>query len=455
MTPSHNDSVRLRSPRAAVALLLAINLFNYLDRYVLAAVEPRIAETLLRGDPNALAKMGSLATAFILSYMLTAPIFGWLADRVSRWLLVGVGVLLWSLASGASGLAATFSMLLITRLFVGIGEAGYGPAAPTLIADLYPVEKRGEVLAWFYMAIPVGSAIGYGWGGLFESVARKLGADAEHAWRVPFYAVVLPGIALGVIALRMKEPPRGAVDAADAAAAPSHKPGWADYLRLFKTPSYVLDCAGMTAMTFAIGGISYWMPRYISQVRGVGSLAHVNLVFGGITAVAGIAATLLGGIAGDRLRPYHGGAYFLVSSVGILIACPSILAMLWLPFPAAWGAIFVAEFFLFFNTGPSNTILANVTHPSVRATAFALNILLIHALGDAISPPVLGHFAERVSWNFAFGVVVAVMFVAAGFWMVGVRFLQRDTERISHGSALATTEDHPRGVIASGSDPVA
>jgi sugar phosphate permease len=148
-----------------------------------------------------------------------------------------------------------------------------------------------------------------------------------------------------------------------------------------------------------------------------------------ILAVSGIVGTLLGGYVGDRLRPRFAGAYFLVSGVGILIACPAIVAMLYLPFPAAWGAVFVAEFFLFFNTGPSNTILANVTHPSVRATAFALNILLIHALGDALSPPVLGHIAERFSWNAAFALVVLNMAAAAVMWMIGSRFLERDTAR--------------------------
>src|SRR4051812_19118244 len=124
----------MRSARFAVALLLTINLFNYIDRYVLAAVEPEIGHQFFStkpDDPKTLEKTGSLATAFLISYMVTAPIFGWLADRMSRWLLVGVSVLLWSVASGASGLAGVFTMLLITRLFVGVGEAGYGPAAPT------------------------------------------------------------------------------------------------------------------------------------------------------------------------------------------------------------------------------------------------------------------------------------------------------------------------------------
>jgi len=130
---------------------------------------------------------------------------------------------------------------------------------------------------------------------------------------------------------------------------------------------------------------------------------------------------------------------------------PLLLLMVYLPFPLAWVAIFVAEFFLFFNTGPSNTILANVTHPSVRATAFALNILLIHALGDAVSPPVIGWIAKSYSWNVAFGWVVAIMFGAAGFWFVGISFLERDTNRARGEIA---TEGRGFGVIPSGSDAV-
>src|SRR2546423_12584493 len=191
----------MRPTRLAVALLLCINLFNYIDRYVLAAVEPDIGAEFFgmkRDDPATLEKTGSLATAFLISYMLTAPLFGWLADRISRWLLVGISVILWSLATGASGLAGTFAILLITRLFVGVGEAGYGPAAPTIISDLYPIERRGAVLAWFYMAIPVGSALGYAWGGLF---------DAWHGWRWAFYAVVPPGIVLGILSLMRRDAP--------------------------------------------------------------------------------------------------------------------------------------------------------------------------------------------------------------------------------------------------------
>ena len=424
--PPVDDAVPVQRPvpgaRKAVALLLLINLFNYIDRYVLAAVESQVEHDFFPvKNADTMAKMGSLATAFLVSYMVAAPIFGWLADRMSRWLLVAVGVILWSLASGGTGLASTFSVLLFTRMLVGVGEAGYGPAAPTIISDLDPVSRRGAVLSGFYMAMPVGSALGYALGGF---IAQRWG------WRMAFYAVVPPGILLGVWALLMRAPPRG--HAERTAAAPARQAGWRDYGILLKTPSYVLDSLGMTAMTFAIGGISFWMPRYLHQYRNAGTLEQVNIVFGGITVIAGIAGTLLGGLAGDAMRKRFPGSYFLVSAAGIWIACPLVLLMLWTPFPLAWGFVFLAIFFLFFNTGPSNAILANVTPPAIRASAFAVNILVIHALGDAISPPLLGKIVGPIDgvyrWNAAFMVVAAVMAVAGVFWLWGAAYLQRDTD---------------------------
>ncbi len=420
-------NVPISRARAAVALLLAINLFNYIDRQVLSAVESRIGHELLGGDPHQLAKMGSLATAFLVSYLVTAPIFGWLADRMSRWILVGLGVLVWSLASGGSGLAATFAMLLITRTFVGVGEAAYGPAAPTIISDLYPVSRRGYVLAWFYMAIPVGSAIGYVWGGQFE---KWLG------WRWAFYTVVPPGLLLATFCFLFRDPRQSAArrDRSSLDSSPAAKPAkLAQYTSLLRNRSYVLDCAGMTAMTFAIGGIQFFMPRYISEFRNAGDLAHVNFVFGMILVVGGLTATLAGGIAGDWFRSRHPGSYFIVSAIAIFISCPFVILMLYTSFPAAWGVIAVAIFFLFFNTGPSNTILANVTHPSIRSTAFAVNIFLIHLLGDAISPWLMGLIVGSQSrWNLAFYVVAAMMALAAMFWLWGARYLARDTAAVEN-----------------------
>ena len=193
----------------ALALLLAINLFNYLDRFVLAAVLPKIAADPAVG-PLSKAEQGALATAFMVAYLAFSPIFGWLGDRGKRWLLVGVGVTLWSLASGASGLASGYVMLLLTRCFVGVGEAAYGPVAPSVLSDLYPIETRGKVMAWFYVAIPVGGAFGFLFGGLIAD--STFGGLLAHplGWRWAFLLVVPPGLILGGLCFLMRDTPIGA-----------------------------------------------------------------------------------------------------------------------------------------------------------------------------------------------------------------------------------------------------
>jgi len=415
--------------RTALILLLAINLFNYIDRYVLASVLPTLKHQFLAGDPNQNGKAGLWTTAFLVSYMCTAPIFGWLADRFSRWILIGISVAIWSLASGWSGLATSFAVLLCTRLFVGIGEAGYGPAAPTIIADLYPVKTRGRVLAWFYVAIPVGSALGYAFGG---KIADLLG------WRWAFYLVVPPGLLLAACCFFMREP-----RATSVAATP---PPLRDYGALFRIRSYVLNTAAMTVMTFAIGGFSAWMPDYIFLDRrsefpaSPNLLGNIDLTFGAITAAAGLLATLFGGWAGDKLRERFASSYFLVSGMGMLLCVPATIAVIYVRFPMAWLMIFIAVFFLFFNTGPSNTALANVTPPTVRASAFALNIFIIHLLGDATSPPLIGVVRDRWNMNVALWGVALLMIVAGSLWFWGAKYLPADTNAIEGAAGSRSTK---------------
>ncbi len=443
---------------SALALLILINLLNYIDRQVLAAVVGPIKKTffeaggknlvgsdtliaLIQWSHNHLgftpddALLGLLGTAFMLVYMLGAPIFARMAERWSRWAIVSIGVILWSLASGASGLANTFFMLLITRCFVGIGEAAYGPVAPAMISDLFPQEIRGRALAWFYTATPVGSALGYVLGGLVaNSEIGRWGAGCfgmePDSWRWAFLFVLTPGIALGIRSFFMRDLQRGKPEAGRGSAE-SKNIHWRDYLILIRTPSYMLCTFGMAAMTFAIGGIAFWMPSYLASRPNAPS--NSTIIFGAITATAGLVATLLGGIAGDRLRARFPGSYFLVSGTAMIIGFPIFMAVLHAPFPwAIWVLIFLASFCLFFNTGPTNTILANVTHPSIRAAGFALNIFIIHALGDVISPVIVGFLNDWYGdMNKSF-MVVGFMFLISGvLWLTGVRYLERDTNKVA------------------------
>jgi MFS family permease len=409
--------------RRALGLLVAINLLCYLDRYILASILKPIKDEFLAGDPAANSKVGSLASAFLISYMVTAPIFGWLADRYNRWVIIGLSVGFWSLASGASGLAMGFTALLATRVFLGVGEAGWGPAAPTIISDYYPVEKRGQVMAWFFMAIPVGSALGYGFGGLMQHLLT---------WRWAFYLMTLPGLALAAWCFVMPEPKRAHV------AGVADKPKIADYARLLHIPSLITNILGQAAMTFAIGGLSFFVPLYLEEARQVPG-AQASIGFGVIVAAGGLTATLFGGWLADRLRARFRGAYFLVSGSGMLIGFPMTIAMLYAPFPLAWVFVFLAVFFLFLNTGPANTALANVTPPALRATAFAVNILVIHALGDVLSPPLIGWIKDAThSWNAAFFAVSIAMLIAGVIWLTSMRALARDTAAVEEGERAGT-----------------
>jgi MFS family permease len=489
-----NPTVAIDKPlpgaRFALALLLIINLFNYIDRYILAAVLPKI-EIDSAIAPVTKSQLGWLASAFVISYLALSPVFGWLGDRMSRRLLVGFGVILWSLASGGSGLATGYVMLLVTRAFVGVGEAAYGPVAPSILSDLYPVKMRGWVMAWFYAAIPVGSALGYVLGGLV--------ADSAWGWRGAFYVVVIPGILLGVCCWLLREPARGESDAAH-----SHTATLKDCLILIRIPSYVLNSIAATGMCFAVGGVAIWMPTYIyerevthhwsavsiEQLRNSKgppvppvvierlerkaafptphpltvrqlkahlryedtitdaewieyqsrlldaarspespSLSKINTIFGGIVAISGILATLAGGWLGDRLRDRFPGSYFIVSGWSAVLGIPPFLLVLITPFPWAWGLLFLSVIGLFFNTGPSNTILANVAPPPIRSSAFAVNILLIHILGDAISPTILGKVADTWSMDVGFVSLSGVILLSAASWLFGARFLARDTAR--------------------------
>jgi len=406
----------LSGAQSALFLLLAINLFNYIDRQILAALEPDIRASFFAADDvNAMTKTGLLGDAFFVTYMISAPILGLLADRFSRWIIVGSAVIMWSLASGGSGLAATFGILFATRICVGIGEGGYGPAAPTILADLFPIETRGRKMAIFYAAIPVGSALGYVIGGL---------VGAHFGWRWAFYLVTPPGLLLGLLCFWQRDPRVAANRLSQKAPRRSIR----DYVRLFRTRSYLINCVAQTLMTFVTGGLGFWAAaylRYRNQSPDVGMT-----IFGLITVVAGLVSTLLGGMIADKLRSRFAGSYFWVSGIGMLIACPFFVATLYIPFPAAWITMFLAIFFLFVNTGPSNTALANVSLPSVRATAFAVNILVIHALGDVQAFWLLGYIGGHANMHVAFLFVSGIIFLSGLVWLIGVKYLPADTAAV-------------------------
>lgn len=399
--------------------LFAVNLLNYIDRQLLFAVFPPVKAELGLTDTQ----LGLLASAFMWVYLSAAPIFGLLADRGNRPRLMGIGVGLWSAATALSGLVRSYAELLVGRALVGIGEASYGAVAPAMLADAYPTARRGRALAIFSMAIPVGSALGYLLGGLFE---RSFG------WRTAFLLVGVPGVLLAWMTSRLADPAR--TESSGAGTGSAKPPARAEYVALCGTPSYVLNCLAMTAMTFAVGGLAAWVPTYLVRVRGM-ELTEANLVFGLLTLASGLGGTLLGGWLGDRLQARIPAAYFLVSGVGLLLSVPCAAAVILVESRlAVLAAIFLAEACIFLNTGPLNAVIANVSPTGVRATAYAANIFIIHALGDAISPTIIGAVSDRLGLAAAFWIAPAALALGALFCFAGMRTYVHDMVEV-HGAS--------------------
>jgi MFS family permease len=385
-----------------LAVVTLLNFLNYIDRFILAAVLPRVQNEL--GLTNTQA--GLLATAFLVAYFITSPIFGVCGDRLSRTRLMAIGVGAWSVATAATGLMRNFSQLMIARSFVGVGEAAYGTISPALLSDYFPRLQRGRAFAIFYVAIPVGAAVGYLLGGVIEPAL---------GWRAAFYVVGVPGILLAFLALTVPDPPRGATEGSDGV---SRSQSLSVTLRGFaQNPAYAGTVLGYTAYTFALGGLAFWMPNYLEQAQRI-ELSRANFIVGGVTVLAGLGGTFVGGYLGDFLaaRMKHGQLWLCgVSSVAAIV--PSWLALTVFSSPAYIVWLFLAEFLLFLSTGPVNVVIVGVVPIGARAMAMAVCIFTIHLLGDAISPPIIGVLADMSSLSRAVLIVPAAIALSGLLWI--------------------------------------
>ena len=411
----------MRSARLALLIVTGINLLNYVDRYVVAALVQGLGEAPPAGLGLSDAQSGWLASGFIIVYLAAAPVFGALADRRSRPHLIGGGVAAWALATGAGALATGFAGLLAARSLVGVGEAAYGTAAPALLADLFPRERRGQVFAFFYAAIPLGAALGFAVGGV---VAQHFG------WRAALVVVAAPGLLFAAAAALLRDPPRGARDEADAAAGLPPRARRSDlvaYARLFARPTYSLAVLGYAAYTFALGALAFWTPTFLQRVHGLSATA-ATVDFGTTLAVTGVVGTLAGGWIADRLRGRIAHADLWVCAGSMVLACPLVAvailaeaARLYMP------AIAAAELLLFVSTGPVNTAIVEAVEPSVRGRAMGASIVAIHLLGDVPSPPLIGWLAERHSLQTAMLLVPAAVLVSALLWIAAAALRPRES----------------------------
>jgi MFS family permease len=389
-------------PRTALALLTALNLLNYIDRSVLFAVQDLVKAEFHRSD----AAFGLLTSIFFIFYMCAAPFMGPLSLRFSRKAVIIAGALVWSVATLLTAITHNFNELLIRHTLVGIGEASFVILSPTFVADMFPEDKRGRVMGIFYLAIPVGTALGYLLGGVM---------GAKYGWRAPFYVGAAPGVLLAFLLFFIPEPPLGQFDA------PEKAPERDTFRGLARNPAFLTATLGMAMMTFSLGGLQVWMPTFLHRVHGY-SLLNANVLFGASTIFNGIVASLAGGWISDWLLRRTRSAHYLVSAVSLALGIPAMCFALFASGNVMIVGIFAAEFFLLLNTGPLNAAVINSVGPHVRATALAVNIFIFHLLGDVPSAYLIGYVSDRYSLRMAFLGPVVTIALSSAILFYGRRF---------------------------------
>ncbi len=405
------ESSVARTARTGLIVLTLINLFNYLDRWIVAALAESMKHSELQLSDT---QLGALMTGFLIVYMLAAPLFGRLGDTRSRNRLLAAGVAIWSVATALAGLARSYVGLFAARAAVGIGEAAYGTISPALLADYFPRQQRGRVFAVFFAAIPVGSALGYIVGGL---------VDRYFGWRQAFFVAGIPGLIFAGLAWRLFDPPRGCQDSDE------ERVGSAQgaYRLLLRNQPYLFTVLGYAAYTFAIGALAFWTPTFLERVRGIPK-AHATVQFGAIVVVTGFVGTYLGGWLGDRLLNVSRQAYLWLSGAVTLLAAPLTVLALAAPQPQVyWPAIVAAELCLFASTGPVNSAIVNEVSPHMRATAVALSIFAIHILGDVPSPSIVGMISDARSLADAVLIIPVAVLVGGLIWTYAAWRMSRAT----------------------------
>jgi MFS family permease len=389
-------------PRTALALLTALNLLNYVDRSVLFAVQDLVKAEFHQSD----VAFGMLTSVFFIFYMCAAPFMGPLAEKFSRKYVIIAGALIWSGATLLTAFTHDFTGLVIRHTLVGIGEASFVILSPTFVADMFPESQRGRVMGVFYLAIPVGTALGYVLGGFM---------GPAYGWRVPFYVGAAPGALLAFLLFFIPEPPYGQFDHVE------KSPNRDTVRGLIKNPAFLTATFGMAMMTFALGGLQVWMPTFLHRVHGY-TLEKANLLFGVSIAVNGLVASLAGGWLSDALLRKTRAAHYLVSAVSLALGIPAMWIAIHADGTRMVVAIFVAEFLLLLNTGPLNAAVINSVGAHIRAAALAVNIFIFHLLGDVPSASLIGYVSDRYSLRLAFVAPVVATALSSAILFCGMRF---------------------------------
>ena len=409
-----------RAATIALVLLTAMNFVNYLDRYILPAVQEQIKGEFHITDNQ----IGSLTLWFMVAYVLSSPITGWLGDRFPRKPMIVVAGLAIAAMNFVTASVHDYASLNIRHALLGVGEASFGIFAPALLADYYAEDQRNKVLTIFNVAIPCGAALGYLAGG---SIGHTYG------WRRAFIASAIPGALIALLILFfMREPKRSG----SSAGAHGGKLEKGTVLSLLKNPAYLCAILGYAAVTFSLGGISWWMPSFLQRVDGR-SMENAGFIMGALTVACGLGGTIAGGALAQWWSKRTGKALYLVPALSAALAVPPAVLCFFGPKSVTLPALGVAVFLIFLGTGPVNAATLNAVPAGLRATAMAGQLFALHVFGDMFSPKLIGFISDRSNLRLGLGATLVTMLLAAVIFFVGARFAPPLDESAMNAPAAA------------------
>ncbi len=404
------------------SLLFLLYMFDYVDRMVVSALLPYIKAEFSMSD----ARLGTLMSAVYLSIViLTFPV-SFIIDRWSRRRTIGVMAALWSFATAAAAFTKSFGALITTRTFIGIGEAGYAPGGSAMISGLYPQEKRSWMMGLWNAAIPLGSAIGVAAGGFIA---------ARWGWRSAFGIVAIPGLIIAIlffiskdyktVKLEHRKGPR--VKGANIV---KIKMSTKDMFKEFADkPSLLFTYFGMMAVVFTTTSLLTWLPSYFT--REYGTPVQQSSTKASLVMLLALIGAPLGGYIVDRWRRTKPNARLVFPGITSVVA--AIFCFLaFIVFKDGMQYIFLLLFGVTVTMfiPAAGAITQDLVHPGLRATSYAIAVVIQNTLGSMLGPWVIGKISDKSGLHVAMSVLPAMVLLAGVLFLLGSLFYKKDILKV-------------------------
>jgi MFS family permease len=374
----------------ALIILFAINLLNFFDRQLAGALAEPVRKEFMLSDTA----LGLLGTVFTLMYAIVGLPLGRIADKWYRTRLLAIGTGVWSLLTAASGLAQNYTQLFISRLGVGLGEATCAPAGQSLIGDLFPPPQRARAMGIFMLGLPAGISLAY-------FTAGALGAAL--GWRKVFLIACVPGLIFALLALRIPEPVRGAMDTARPSAGQDAEVT-SPYAAVLRLPTMWWIILSGIFHNFNMYAINAFQTPFLQRFHEM-SLREASNVSAVSVGAVGAVGLLAGGWLADRLSVKRRNGRLLLSACSMAIAAPSIYLALSQPKGSTAAfmilmAVGTMTMFVYYAT--VYAAIQDVIAPRLRGTAVAIYFCAMYVLGASLGPVGMGmlsdHFAHRAMY---------------------------------------------------------